>query len=258
MVSEETVSQNQTSRRRSFDEIPVETWAEIFSECVRASTHIPLDLTTAPSELIAAFTNHIRLPSRHPYSTAPYRLASVCRFWREIVLTTPRCWAFVTVDICSKECDFFVPGLLLHLQRSQDQPLDVFIRTRRHESHMVDLNEQGRDGVEALRVLFSRAQSLTLMSGRLYVPLPARRRLDPSLPLLQYLSFGPHASSQPTWFYDAVRRSPKLRILVHSTCSARSLGIGSRVSKAMNPNIQSVVTVACGTCRSHRTSGPLI
>ncbi|KAL0575522.1 hypothetical protein V5O48_006445 [Marasmius crinis-equi] len=102
---------------------------------------------------------------------------------------------------------------------------------------MVDPNEQKRDGVQALQAIFNRAQSLTLMGGHLYVP-PGRHHLIPSLPLLQHLCLGDYAGRQPTWFYDAVRRSPSLGSLALSSRTDSNC-----VGEVMNPNIRFMVIV---------------
>jgi hypothetical protein len=98
--------------------LPVETWRQIFEECV---WHTPRALTP--------FSWAVTLPKQreHPYTNV--MISHVCRYFRHIALSTPILWSTLNLDGSVSEIEAF-------LGRSEQLPLTITsIRDTFHKSY---------------------------------------------------------------------------------------------------------------------------
>ncbi|KAG8735414.1 hypothetical protein FRC10_010619 [Ceratobasidium sp. 414] len=90
----------------------------------------PIDCIPSPIlSDIFILTCYIGNREYHAHGRVPYVLASVCRLWRTVALSTPSLWSFIDA-VLSPEC------VSTHLARSGLLPLDISLNTSRYSDDM--------------------------------------------------------------------------------------------------------------------------
>uniref|UniRef100_D8PVV4 F-box domain-containing protein n=1 Tax=Schizophyllum commune (strain H4-8 / FGSC 9210) TaxID=578458 RepID=D8PVV4_SCHCM len=109
-----------------------------------------------PRELLSIIFE-MALPDNWLISSAPETLnfASVCFYWREVALGTPKFWSHIVMTLCSHE-----GPVINRLRLSADEPLDVFIASGRHL--YLDVEDEGEgptiSNAEAVQAICSQAR----------------------------------------------------------------------------------------------------
>ena len=125
---------------------------------MRMNSQAPLLIhEVLPDELMAIiFEKHAKLEWR-----APAIDGRVCRLWRQIILDTPRVWAYP--EMSSRFCERLgISDLLLWLDRSRTAPLHISI----DEDFNLSNNMNNRTFYQVLRDYHTRIASLRILADR--------------------------------------------------------------------------------------------
>ncbi|KAL0572667.1 hypothetical protein V5O48_009291 [Marasmius crinis-equi] len=193
--------------------VPGDIWVDIFGHCVRDAHR---DITLQPDLKDEAHRGRYQL-----CFATPYRLSAICSLWRDLVVSSPRMWSYVALDLHRRGMfsGLILPALALSIERSKDRALEIVIgNTKNYEIinslTIADL-EHRRDSnaLRAIQMLLDclpRARVLVIDLG--YADQNPMSHLehtrDASFPRLEYLRIGGRFDSSSLG--EALWRAPKL------------------------------------------------
>lgn len=149
----------------------------------RPPQHSPV--TRLPLELVMfIFESFFYMATHDERSRVPWRLCSVCYFWKEIVIRTPILWTFIDFNSISRNA--------LHIRNAAAYPIHIHLRRSDVIHYMKPVIYQAiqhRRNIESLHLEFVNDDNVGILLQNLYTNLPTLRKLCLS-------------AEDPTHYYD--------------------------------------------------------
>ena len=166
---------------------------------------------------------------------APAIDGRVCRLWREIVLNTPRAWAYLEI---SSQRPPTTSNLLSWLDRSCATPLHISVDTLEGHRTLSDLLRDSHTRIASLRMIMG---NLSLFEGRDF---PCLRLLDIKCWYLEHQSFSPFQwGAMPKLQSLRLPLTNSVATLLNSVAALKTLALHSNRCFLPSRHSRSLVTL---------------
>lgn len=145
---------------------PVATEITTIEDAVHHNARLPIH--NLPTDIFTQCLPLFIINSYPYYVPCPKEWASVCKFWRDVIFSTPYLWSIVSSQMSPVDVH-------LALKRSRTTPLDVYITDNSYDDAL-------RSYITHVGVQSSRWRSFSILYPHMWIALPQEACILPGIP----------------------------------------------------------------------------